>query len=476
MRIAELNSHLYEMNATDLVALMKRADISAREVMTSFLDRIEAINPAVNAICTLVPREEALAMADRADQQRQNDDALGALHGLPIACKDLAQTKGLLTTLGSLVFKDNVPDTDCLFVERLKRAGALVIGKTNTPEFGAGSHTFNAVFGATRNPYNLNKTAGGSSGGAAAALASRMLPLADGSDMGGSLRNPAAFCNVVGFRPSMGRVPMWPASMAWQSRLGIEGPMARTVEDLGLLLSVMAGPDSRDPRSIVQPASQFADIEDVDFNGTRIAWTPDLGVLAVEKCIRDVCSNALTAFSEIGCQIDTCHPDMSDAMEVFRVLRASYYAVSGGALLDQHRDDMKTALVENIELGLALTASDLLWADHRRTALYQRMLGFFEGYDFLVLPTTQVAPFDLQLEWPDRVDDVVMTDYLEWMSICCMITVCDLPAISIPCGFTEAGLPVGLQIVGKPWADLQVLQLAKAFETLKPYGAQAPSL
>ncbi|MBU3068564.1 hypothetical protein KOI40_01970 [Aestuariicella sp. G3-2] len=467
---------LYQLSATELQRLLANGDISAVEVMTSFLDRIETVNPKVNAICTLLEREEALALAREADAQRARGEPLGPLHGIPIACKDLARTKGMRTTMGSLACKDMIPDTDSLFVERLRAAGALIIGKTNTPEFGAGSHTFNDVFGTTKNPYNLAKTAGGSSGGAAAALAARMLPIADGSDMGGSLRNPAAFCNVVGFRPSMGRVPMWPSALTWQSRLGLEGPMARDVDDLGLLLSVMAGPDPRDPRSIQQSPAPFASIKALDGTGKRIGWSPDLGMLPVAQEIRDVCASALTAFAEMGCTVEQQHPDMTGAMEVFRTLRASYYAVGCGPLLGQHRHEMKTTLIENTEIGLKLTAPDLLSADQKRSAVYQRMVEFFEEFDYLVLPTTQVAPFDHEQEWVREIDGVAMDDYLDWMSICCVITICDLPAISMPCGFTQDGLPVGLQIVGKPWADMEVLQLAKAFEQRRPFANQEPDL
>ena len=361
-------------------------------------------------------------------------------------------------------------------VQRLVDAGAIIIGKTNTPEFGAGSHTFNEVFGTTRNPYNLNKCAGGSSGGAAAALASRMFALADGSDMGGSLRNPAAFCNVVGFRPSIGCVPHWPNPMAWQSRLGVEGPMARSVEDAALLLSVMAGADARDPLSYPQDPKGFACELSFDFSGARIAWTPDLGMLPVERAVSSTCEVSLAHFETLGLSVDTAYPDLGGAMDVFRVLRAAYYAQSLGPLLETHPDLIKQTLAQNIAAGFDLSAQQLTQADVTRTTLFERVLTFFESYDFLVLPATQVQPFDCDIEWITEIEGEKLDDYLDWMSICCVITVLGLPAVSVPCGFTDQGLPVGLQIVGPPRCDLAVLRLAHMFEQCHPWYQQAPDM
>jgi amidase len=449
---------------------------SAREIMTAYLERIAACNPRVNAICTLLPEEEAMRLADAADQRRASGATLGPLHGLPMAAKDLTATRGIRTTMGSPVFADNIPEEDSLLVQRLKRAGALVIGKTNTPEFGTGSHTFNPVFGITRNPYNLDKTAGGSSGGAAAALASGMLPLADGSDMGGSLRNPAAFCNVVGFRPSMGRVPHWPNIMAWQSRLGIEGPMARDVQDCALLLSALAGPDERDPVSIQEDPEKFRQDLQHDFSGVRIAWTPDLGILPVAREVVEVCEKSLRQLQDCGFHVEHHCPDLKGAMDVFRVLRASYYAQAAGPLLAAHKDKMKDTLIENIEVGLQLSGTDITAADANRTRLYLNLLNLFEQYDFLVLPTTQVQPFDVETEWVTEIEGQILPDYLDWMSICCIISIFDLPAISVPCGFTRQGLPVGIQVVGRPRADLDVLRAAYALEQVTAYSKQRPQL
>ena len=463
-------------DAHRLAGQLAAGSLSAREVMTAFLQRIEACNPVVNAICTLLPAEQALALADAADRQRLAGAATGPLHGLPIAVKDLAATRGMRTTMGSPIFADNIPEEDSLLVQRLRAAGALVIGKTNTPEFGTGSHTFNPLFGITRNPWDTGKSAGGSSGGAAAALACGMLPLADGSDMGGSLRNPAAFCNVVGFRPSMGRVPHWPNAMAWQSRLGVEGPMARSVEDCALLLSVLAGPDERDPLSIQEDPAQFRQGLEHDFSGARIGWTPDLGMLPVERDVAEVCAATIPHWRDCGFEIEEACPDLEGAMDCFKVLRASFYAQFGEPLLATHRELMKDTLIENVEAGLKLSATDITAADARRTQLYLRVLAFFEHHDFLLLPSTQVSPFPVEKEWVTDIEGNSLSSYLDWMSICCIITLFGLPAISVPCGFTPEGLPVGIQIVGKPRADLQVLRAAHALEQATGHGLRRPPL
>jgi amidase len=462
--------------ARELAAALRDGEVSAREIMLAYLERISACNPTVNAICTLIPECEALALADAADAARARGDSLGALHGLPMAVKDLSPTAGIRTTMGSRIFADHVPAEDSLMVQRLKAAGALVIGKTNTPEFGTGSQTFNAVFGTTNNPWDPAKTVGGSSGGAAAALACSMVPLADGSDMGGSLRNPAAFCNVVGLRPSLGRVPHWPNAMAWQSRLGVEGPMARDVADCALLLSVLSGPDERDPLSIHESGEQFLQPLEHDFAGGRLGWTPDLGFLPVEREVVEVCAATLARWEDLGFTVEHGHPDLRGAMDVFRTLRGSFYAQFGAPLLEQHRSLMKDTVVENIEAGLRLTSIDVTGADAVRTQLYQHVLRFFRDHDFLILPATQVQPFDRDIEWVRSIEGVELTSYLDWMAICCVISVFGLPAISVPCGFTRSGLPVGLQIVGRPRDDLGVLRAAYALDQATGYCQQRPPL
>ena len=459
-----------------LARQLRTGERSAREVMEAFLARIAECNPGVNAICTLIPREQALKLADDADAILRRGDKTGPLHGLPVAVKDLSDTRGIRTTLGSPIFEHNIPSEDSLLAQRLRQAGALIIGKTNTPEFGAGSQTFNPLFGVTRNPYNLDKTPGGSSGGAAAAVACGMLPLADGSDMGGSLRNPAAFCNIVGFRPSMGRVPHWPAQMAWQSRLGTDGPLARDVEDCALLLSVLAGPDDRDPLSLQEDGAQFSDNFRQDSRGRRIAWTPDLGLLPVEREVVAVCERALPVLENCGFKVETAHPKLDGAMDVFKTLRAAWFAGMLGSLLPKNRHLMKDTVAGNIEAGQKLNAMDITRADTLRTRLYARMLKFFKRYDFLALPATQVQPFDCDSEWVGEIEGQVLTDYIDWMSICCIISVFGLPAISVPAGFTEAGLPVGIQIVGPPRADAAVLGAARVFEQATDFRNRRPPL
>ena len=459
--------------ARTLAARIARRELKPSEVLEAFAARIERLNPQVNAIVTLEldgARETAAAL-----DRETPDPATRPLLGLPMAIKDLAATRGMRTTLGSPIYADFVPDEDDLFVARLRAAGANIIGKTNTPEFGAGSQTFNAVFGATRNPYDLERTCGGSSGGAAVALACGMLPLADGSDLGGSLRNPAAFCNVVGFRPSPGRVPTWPKQFA-RDPFAVTGPMARDVEDAALLLSAMAGPDPRVPISRPEPGSAFRRPLARDFRGARVAWSPTLGGHAVDARVTAVLETALPVFEALGCTVDAATPDLSDAREIFRTQRAWMFAARGRADYEQHRAQMKDTLVWNIEQGLKLSAEDLARAETALSALEERVSRFFERFDFLLCPATQVPPFPIDQEWVTEIDGHAMETYLDWMGVCCDITVTGLPAISVPAGFTPAGLPIGLQIVGPRWADLAVLQVAHAFELATRHGARRPAI
>ena len=464
------------MEARETVQRIARGELSARELMAETLAAIERLNPRVNALCTVLPADAAMELAADADAALAAGTSPGPLHGIPMAVKDLAATRGMRTTLGSRVFADHVPDHDALFVARLRAAGALIIGKTNTPELGAGSHTFNEVFGTTRNPYDLSKSAGGSSGGAAAALASRMLLLADGSDMGGSLRNPAAFCNVVGFRPSIGRVPSFPQAMAWQSRIAVEGPMARSVADCAWLLSVVAGPDPRDPLSLADSPGAFREPLERSLAGVRVAWTPDLGGLPFARAVVDVCAGAVRAFGELGADVSEAAPDLADAMAIFRTLRASFYAALAETLPEGGYDQLKETLRRNIDIGRALSARDLAEADMRRTALHQRVVAFFERHDVLALPTTQVLPFDIETEWVREIEGVRMGDYLDWMTSCCAITVTGCPAISVPCGFSPEGLPVGLQLVGRPRGDRELLEVAHAFERATGHSQLLPEV
>ncbi|WP_419841981.1 amidase [Candidatus Poriferisodalis sp.] len=460
------------MTATQMAAMLANGAISARELLAAHLARIEQVNPALNAIVTLTP-ELAAARATAADEAHARGESLGLLHGLPVAHKDLAMTAGVRTTMGSPLFADFVPDADALVVERQRAAGAVMVGKTNTPEFGAGSHTFNPVFGITRNPYDRSKTCGGSSGGAATALAARMLPLCDGSDLGGSLRNPAAFCNVVGFRPSPGRVPSTTSPDAWFP-LAVDGPMARTVADAAFYLQALAGPHDRSPVSIQESPTAFADALERDVQGVRVAWSPDAGGLPVDPAVRAATAHVPDALTDLGCEVVEAWPDLTDAPQIFHARRAWAFAVGFGPLLEAHRDaahrgEMKESVVWNIRRGLAMSMADYGDACRRHTQLFARVHEFMssdgDGFEFLACPTTQVPPFDVDLEYPTQIEGVEFETYIDWMRSCSDITVTTHPAISVPAGFTADGLPVGLQLVGRHRADRSVLELAHAWET-----------
>ncbi len=461
------------LTATQLTAHMRAGDLSASEVMEAHLARIERTNPRVNAIVTLTP-ERAMREARAADDALSRGEEVGPLHGLPVAHKDLVPTRGIRTTFGSRVFADFVPEEDALIVERLKGAGAISLGKTNTPEFGAGSQTYNEVFGETLNPYDPTKTCGGSSGGAAAALACGMLPIADGSDMGGSLRNPASFCNVVGFRPSPGRVPTWPDIAP--GALSVDGPMARTVRDAALMLGAISGPDPRSPISITEPGSIFSRPLERDFDGVRVAWSRDLGGLPVDGAVTKVLDGQRHVFESLGCVVEDAEPDFQDADEVFKVLRAWRFELAYGGLLDTHRDEMKDTVVWNIEEGRRLSGPQIGEAERKRAELYHRVRAFMESYEFLILPVTQVPPFDVKQRYVTEINGEKMETYIDWMRSCYYVTATGLPAISVPCGFTPEGLPVGVQIVGRYRDDLGVLQLAHAFEEATDFWRRRPPL
>jgi amidase len=462
------------MTAKELVRRMRGKEISAREVLESHLQQIERVNPQVNAIVTLVA-DRAREHAARLDEEAAHGRFAGPLHGLPIAHKDLVETKGIRTTFGSPIFQDYVPDFDTLLVERIRNAGAIAIGKTNTPEFGAGSQTFNKVFGPTRNPWDLTKTCGGSSGGAATALACRMLPIADGSDMGGSLRNPASFCSVVGFRTSPGRVPKYPARNGW-SPLAVDGPMARTVEDAALFLSAIAGPDPRAPLSIEEPGSKFSAPLERDCNGLRIAWCGHLGGLPFDPRVSEVFAGSRKTFEAIGCVTEDVDPDFTGADQAFKTLRALGFYGQLGPLLPRHREHIKPTVVDELERGSRLTAQEIAEADRLRSELYARIGAMMWTYDYLVLPVTQVPPFDINQESVTEIDGVKMESYIDWMRSCYWITMTSLPAISVPGGFTRDGLPVGVQIVGRHHADFSVLQLAHAFEQAASISSGIPAV
>lgn len=441
--------------------------------MRAFIARIERVNPKVNAIVTFLP-EQALKAAKALDRSKASR---GPLAGLPIAYKDLVLTKRVRTTFGSLVYENHIPEHDHLIVERLGAAGAILIGKTNTPEFGAGSQTFNKVFGVTRNPYDLSKTAGGSSGGAGAAVAAGMLPFADGSDLAASLRNPGNYCNAVGFRPTPGRVPSWPAANGWDT-LGVMGPIARTVTDCALLFSAMAGPDPRAPTSISEPGSVFAKPLKRDFRKVRVAWSRDLGGLPMDPRISSVLNTQRKVFENLGCVVDDAEPDFLGATEAFETLRAVSFLGRFGPLLKEHRNKLKETVIWNIEQGMKLTPEKVARAEQLRSELFHRMRRFLERYEFLVCPVNQLPPFPADLEWPREIAGVKLDNYLDWMKSCYYITITSHPAISVPAGFTadDPPLPVGIQIVGRYRADFSVLQLAAAFESATETWKHRPDL
>jgi amidase len=455
--------------------MLRARDISARELLDAHLDRISRLNPAVNAVVTL-DAGGARAAADAADAALAAGDDVGPLHGLPVAHKDTHATGGMRTTWGSPLHVDTVPLRDELIVARYKAAGAVRVGKTNVPEFAAGSHTFNTVFGASHNPYRHGLSVGGSSGGAAAALAAGFVPLADGSDMGGSLRNPAAFCNVVGLRPTPGRVPTWPAALGW-SQLSVQGPMGRTVADVALQLSVVAGPDARVPISLSDDPAGFAAPLPERLDGLRVAWAPTFGgQVTVDPAVTSALASSVAVFESLGASVDDDCPDLSGADEVFGTLRAWLFDATFSDLARRHPDKLKESIRWNAELGAKLSGPDLARAEQLHTTLHERMVEFFGRYDVLVAPTTQVLPFPVELEYPTEIAGVHQDNYLEWMRSCTVISATGCPALSVPGGFTPDGLPVGLQIIGPARADRRVLEVGHAFEQATRFGERRPAL
>ncbi len=467
------SSPLCFTSAVEMAQLIRDKKLSAREALSEHLKQIERINPRVNAIVTLVADQAAQAAA-RADEMQAHGQILGPLHGLPVAHKDLFETRGIRTTFGSPIYKDFVPTEDNVVVQRMQRAGAIIVGKTNTPEFGAGSQTFNSVFGATRNPYDLNKTCGGSSGGAAVALACGMVPVASGSDAGGSLRNPAAFCNIVGFRPSIGRVPNPNAGFGW-STLSTMGCLGRTVADLALSLSTIAGPDRDTPLSIDEPGELFTRSLSRSFKGVRVAWFKDLGGVPFDPRVRSVVDAHRVTFESLGCIVEQAEPDFSPAEISFRILRAWGDAANYSKLLQQHPGAFKDTLKEEIERGSKLTGDDITRAEVAHTLIWRRFQAFLEKYEYFILPTTQLPPFDVNTQYPTEIAGVHFDNYIDWMKSCWYISATGNPASSVPAGFTPEGLPVGLQIVGRNKQDFAVLQLAHAFEQVTGFGKKHPA-
>jgi amidase len=466
-----VSEELHWWSARALRDAVAAGELSAVEVVAAHLRRIEAVNPRVNAVVTLVP-EQALADAAELDSSRAEP---GLLHGLPIAVKDLVDTAGIRTTYGSPLYAAHVPTHDALLVQRLRAAGAIVIGKTNTPEFGAGSHTFNEVFGPTRNPYDLGVSAGGSSGGGAAALAAGMVPIADGSDLGGSLRNPASFCNVVGLRPSAGRVASTRPGNAWEP-MSLLGPMARCVDDAALLLAAIAGPDIRAPLSLDEDPRRFAQLERRGLAGLRVAWSDTVGGLPVDPEVSAALVPAREALARLGALVELVEPDLDGADEAFETFRALEFLEAHGGDVDAHPAMVKPEVAEDVALGERLSARQIVRAGGLRTEVYRRTAALLERCDLLALPTVQLPPFPVEWRWPAAVAGVPMDRYITWMRSCTRISVAALPALSLPAGFTPGGLPIGLQLVGAPRGEARLLARAAELEAELRAGETRPSL
>ena len=467
------------LSLTELLAALDTGRMTCEELMVSCLDRIERLNPKINALVSLRPREVLIAEARAKDTERKQGAALGALHGVPIAIKDLSEAKGILCTYGSPLFHDYVPDFDDIQVERIRAAGAIIIGKTNTPEWGFGSHSYNPVFGVTRNPWDLSRSAGGSSGGAGAALAARLVPIADGSDMMGSLRNPAAFNNVVGFRPSFGRIPTLPGRDAYLNQLATLGPMGRSVEDVVTLLNVQSGFDARDPSSFesgVLPLDR-----DIAAKGGRIGWLGDFGGhLPFEPGVLDLNEKALDVFKRLGFAVEPVRIDfdMNRLWWAWTTLRSFFTA---GSMRDYYEDpgrrgSLKPEILYEVRSGLRINAADVYEASAVRTAWYQALSKVFETHDYLIAPAAQVFPFDADIPWPREIAGQHMDTYHRWMEVVIGPSMAGLPVAALPAGFSPQGLPTGFQLIGQPRADAQVLSVAAAYEAATDWLTQTPPL
>ena len=457
-------------SAIELRDLIGSNQLSCVEVLEAYISQYERVNQHVNAIVT-TSFDQAIDIAKHHDSIKQKD---GALWGLPIAHKDLARTKGIRTTFGSVLFQSNIPTEDDFFITRIKKEGAICIGKTNSPEFGAGSHTFNRVFGATHNPYQLGHTCGGSSGGAAVALATRMVPIADGGDFGGSLRNPAAFCNVVGFRPSPGRIPN-SAYGNLGSDLPTLGPMARSIDDVALLFSAMAGPVDGGYGLLDTPGHSFAAVEPADISKLRIAFTPDFGFLPVDRGVESVLNQFADLIETNGGHVDLVAPNLVDAPDTFQTLRALEFFNRFGDFSAEQKLELKETIIWNTNKGMDLTIQEVQKARQMRASLIQRMKDFFNDYDLLIGPVTQVLPFPIETEWVKEIRGVQMQSYIEWMSACTCISVVSCPALSLPAGFCK-GMPVGAQLIAPVGADRKLLSMAKALEAITKYAEKYPDV
>jgi amidase len=464
------HDELIGLSATALIDLLRRDEVTPHDLLDALETRIALVDPQVNALPTLC-----------FERARIHADALlkvpvskrGRLAGMPVPIKDLISVEGVRTTQGSPIFADFTPTASDVVVERLEAEGGIVYAKSNTPEFGAGANTFNEIFGATLNPYDTTRSAAGSSGGAAVALATGMAWLAHGSDMGGSLRNPASFCGVVGMRPTVGRVAQ-SRGVCVDATLGVQGPMARTVEDLALLLDAMAGEDPRDPLSKPRPAENFLAAARSGWRPTRVAYSPNLGITPVDLEVADLTRRAASRFTDAGVIVEDAHPDLSEAHECFQVLRAQSFATSFGMLLEAHRDRLKPEISWNIEKGLRLTMQEVARAERQRAEMTGRVAKFFATYDLLLCPATIVPPFPVGEPYVAACNGIQFDTYVDWLAIAYAITLVCAPALSLPCGFTRERLPVGLQIVATPNADARVLAGARLLEQILGLRTVAP--
>jgi len=464
------NSELIALSAREAVRLLRAGEVSPLEMVDAAAARIAEVDGSVNAMPTLCldqAREQAKTLTT------PDDPGPGWLAGLPVAVKDLNEVAGVRTTFGSPVFADYVPESDDISVAHLRRSGAVFLGKSNTPEFGAGANTFNEVFGKTLNPWNTALTCGGSSGGSAVALATGMAWLATGSDTGGSLRTPASFCSVVGMRPSPGRVAHGPSRNPFQM-LGVDGPMGRTVGDMALMLDAEVGRHPRDPISLEVPTTSFQAAVDAPRAPARIGFSRDLGIGPVDGEVADICAAAAARFADAGTIVEEAAPDCHDIIDIFQALRAAHYVGMRAPLLEQYRDQLKPEMVWNIEKGMKQSTGDVARAWVAQGALYQRLVDWFEDYDLLALPTAIVPPFDVDRRYLDRLGDHVFDNYIDWVYVTYAATLTSSPAISVPCGFTASGLPVGLQLVGKPRGEAELLSFAAKLEELLALGKLTP--